>query len=121
MWTRSVDGKTEGHQVAPGPELDKLSREVANYKQFVAQVDQIVEVNEAICEVRPASPLAGAEPPEGAGGENRGSSRRSKRSSSAPPSWRLPASAPARAPKLPTVAWINPSINPSQEPAQIAS
>ena len=81
MWTRSVDGKTEGHQVAPGPELDKVSREVANYKQFVAQVDQIVEVNEAICEVRPASPLAGDEPPEGAGGEKRGSSVRSRRSS----------------------------------------
>jgi hypothetical protein len=81
MWTRSVDGKTEGRQVAPGPELDKVNREVANYKQFLAQVGQIVEVNEAICEARPVSPLAEGEPPEGAGGEKRGSSVRSRRSS----------------------------------------
>ncbi len=70
MWTRSVDGKTEGRQLAPGGEVDKVSAEVANYKAFLSQVEQIVEVNEAICETRPISPLAG-EPPsdEGPGGE----------------------------------------------------
>lgn len=81
MWARSVGGKTEGRQVAPGPELDKVVREVANYKQFLAQVDQIVEVNEAICEARPTSPAAEGEPPGRAGGEKGGSLVSSRRSS----------------------------------------
>ncbi|MHB1511049.1 MAG: DUF6788 family protein [Acidimicrobiales bacterium] len=30
LLTRSVEAKTEARQVAPGPELDKVNREVAN-------------------------------------------------------------------------------------------
>jgi len=82
LWTRSYGGKTEGHQLSPGPELDKVSAEVANYKDFVDQVDQIVEVNEAICEARPISPLAeDRRPAETPGPEKGGSSRRSRRAS----------------------------------------
>ena len=82
LLTRSVDGRTEARQVASGPELDKVEREVATHKAFLAQVRAIVEVNEAICEARPISPLAGA----GSGTEGReakkgGSARRSRRSS----------------------------------------
>ena len=65
LWTRSYGGKTEGHQLSPGPELDKVSAEVANYKDFVDQVDQIVEVNEAICEARPVAGTAAPSFPEG--------------------------------------------------------
>lgn len=82
MWTRSVDGKTEGHQVARGAQLDKVAREVANYKAFMSHVDQIVEVNEQICEARPISPLSEDRPSEDRPGDEKGgSSRRSKRSS----------------------------------------
>ncbi|MGH9057575.1 MAG: DUF6788 family protein [Acidimicrobiales bacterium] len=45
MWTRSAGGKTEGRQVASGAEVDKVRAEVANYKEFLFRVDQIVEVN----------------------------------------------------------------------------
>lgn len=82
LWTRSVEGKTEGRQLAAGPELDKVSREVANYKAFLTHVEQIVEVNESICEARPISPLADGEQPAAAPeGEKGGSSGRSRRPS----------------------------------------
>lgn len=82
MWTRSVDGKTEGHQVAAGAELDKVTREVANYKAFMSQVDRIVEMNEEICEARPISALAEGQPSDDRPGDEKGgSSRRSRRSS----------------------------------------
>lgn len=82
MWTRSLQGKTEGRQLASGSEVDKVSGEVANYKQFLSQVEQIVEVNEAICEARPIPPLAGEQPSDaGTEPEKGGSTRRSKRTS----------------------------------------
>jgi len=54
LWTRSADGRTRTRQLAAA-ELDKVRREVAAYKQFVAVSEQIVQVNAAICEARPAS------------------------------------------------------------------
>ena len=82
LWTRSVEGKTEGRQLRPGPELEKVSAEVASYKEFVAQVNRIVEVNEAICEARPILPLAGDQrEDEAPGPEKGGSLLRSRRAS----------------------------------------
>jgi hypothetical protein len=63
LWTRSADGRTRTRQVTAA-DLDKVRREVAAYKQFVAVSEQIVQVNEAICLARPASP---AGPPVQAG------------------------------------------------------
>ncbi len=76
LWTRSVGGRTRGHQLARGPELDKARAEVARYAQFTALAEEIVEVNEAICEARPVTPAA-SEPP-GQGAEKGGSARRSR-------------------------------------------
>jgi len=81
LWTRSAGGRTRTRQLATA-ELDKVRREIANYRRFVAVTEQIVEVNEAICEARPAPPAAagdgdGGAPP--AGGEKGGSARRSPR------------------------------------------
>jgi hypothetical protein len=81
LWTRSAGGRTRTRQVAAA-ELDKVRREVANYKQFVAVTEQIVQVSEAICEARPVPPPAASgddgslSPP---GGEKRGSGTRSRR------------------------------------------
>jgi len=79
--TKKVSGRTVAVHLEPGPELEKATREVANYKRFKAVVKEIVGVNEAICEARPVSPLAEGAPPTDTGPENRGSSRRSARSS----------------------------------------
>jgi hypothetical protein len=82
--TRSVAGRTVAVHLKSGPGLAKVAGELANYGRFKAIVGEIVEINEAICEARPVSPLAGEVPAAGSGAEKRGSSRTSGRSS--PPS-----------------------------------
>ena len=70
--TRSVGGRTVARHLRPGPELEKIRREVAEYERFRALVGQVSEVNEAICEARPLTAPA-QEPPAGPGGEKGGS------------------------------------------------
>jgi hypothetical protein len=76
LWTRSARGRgTVGRQLAAG-EVDKVRREVARHAEFAAICEQIAEVNEKICETRPA---AGRAAPSGLEGEKRGSATRSRR------------------------------------------
>ena len=77
LWTRSAGGKTRTRQLAAA-ELAKVRAELAAYKEFTALSEQIVEVNEAICEARPVTPSAG-QPPAGPAGERGGSAGRSPR------------------------------------------
>ena len=80
LWTRSVaGGGTKGRQLST-VELDKVRQELANYKEFSQLSERIVEVNEAICEVRPVSPLAETAP-KGQDPKKGGSAPRSKRRS----------------------------------------
>ena len=75
LWTRSARGRgTVGRQLAAG-EVDKVRREVGRHAEFAAICEQIAEVNEKICEARPA---AGMDAPAVPGGEKRGSARRSR-------------------------------------------
>jgi hypothetical protein len=78
--TRKVEGRTRAVHLKPGPELEKARREVAEYERFRGLVGQVTEVNEAICQARPAVPgeADGAAPP-GPGGEKGGSRRPSRR------------------------------------------
>jgi hypothetical protein len=74
LWTRTVRGqKTRGRQLA-APEVEKVRGELAAYREFASLAERIVEVNEAICEARPA---AGTGAPSGTEGEKRGSATRS--------------------------------------------
>jgi hypothetical protein len=80
LWTRTVAGRgTKGRQLS-AEEVDKVRAELANYQRFAAVSEQIVEVNEAICEARPPKPAASA-PPAATGDEKRGSASRSRRNS----------------------------------------
>jgi hypothetical protein len=67
-----------GRQLAAG-EVEKVRGEIARHAKFTSTVDQIIEVNEAICEGRPAAGGAAGEDPSGTGGEKRGSGRPSRR------------------------------------------
>lgn len=78
LWTRSAGGTTRSRQLAVA-ELEKVRREIANYRRFVAVTEQIVEVNEAICEARPAPPAAAGDGTPPAGGGKGGSGPRSRR------------------------------------------
>jgi hypothetical protein len=76
LWTRSAGRrKTVGRQLAAA-EVDKVRREVARHAEFTAAVEQVIEVNEKICEARP---VAGTDAPSAPEGEKGGSSRRSRR------------------------------------------
>jgi hypothetical protein len=79
LWTRSEGGRTRTRQLTAA-ELGKVRRETDAYKQFAAVTEQIVQVNEAICEARPAPPGAAAgSSPVPPGGEKGGSGTRSRR------------------------------------------
>jgi hypothetical protein len=76
LWTRTVRGqRTRGRQLA-APEVARVRAELAAYQEFASLAERIVEVNEAICEARPAS---GQAAPSGTEGEKRGSATRSRR------------------------------------------
>jgi hypothetical protein len=85
VWTRTgPGGKTRGRQIRPEEE-QKVRAELDNYFRFADISDQIVEVNEAICEARPPGasmpqprPATPSAEPDG---EKGGSTRRSRRSS----------------------------------------
>ena len=79
--TRKVAGKTVALHLRPGPELERVAGEVANYKRFKAIVGEIVEVSAAICAARPVLALAEAAAPGETEEEKRGSSPSSRRSS----------------------------------------
>lgn len=77
LWTRSAGGRTRSRQLS-STELGKVRQEVANYREFLAVSEQIVEVSEAICEARPPGQSAEASP-AGPAGERGGSGPRSRR------------------------------------------
>ena len=77
LWTRSAGRRrTVGRQLAAA-EVEKVRAEIARHAEFTAAVERIAEVNEAICEARPAVPGAAGQDPSGAGGEKGGSATRS--------------------------------------------
>jgi hypothetical protein len=85
LWTRTVRGRrTRGRQLAAG-EVEKVRRELARYAEFTSLAERIADVNEAICEARPASPPGAAAGDDGSpsppGGEKGGSGTRSRRRS----------------------------------------
>jgi hypothetical protein len=52
-FTRKVSGKTQSVQLRPGARLTKLEREVESYRQFRQTCQELVDVNETLCELRP--------------------------------------------------------------------
>jgi len=81
LWTRTVAGRgTKGRQLS-ADEVDKVRAELANYHRFADVSEEIVAVNEAICEARPPNTDATTVPPAATGDEKGGSASRSRRSS----------------------------------------
>ena len=53
-FTTNVAGKTRTVQMRPGARLNKFEREVSNYKEFRRLSNELIAVNEVICDARPA-------------------------------------------------------------------
>jgi hypothetical protein len=47
-----IDGKTKIKNYRPGPELAKVSQEVENYRRYRALSQELVALNNAICDLR---------------------------------------------------------------------
>ena len=63
--TRRAGGKTVNVHLKPGPELEKVQREVAEHQRFADLVEEVAAVSEAICAARPAAGLAASLAVEG--------------------------------------------------------
>ena len=57
LWHATIAGKSCARNLRLGPELQKVSLEVENYRRFVAWSQELVEVNERICEHRPVQEI----------------------------------------------------------------
>lgn len=53
-YTWKEGGKTRTRNLKPGPELDRLRRQVEHYRSFRALSQEFVDVNEEICDLRSA-------------------------------------------------------------------
>ena len=58
LWNASVEGKTRARNLPPGPELEKVEKEVERYREFDRLCQELIIVNEQICQLRPVRILA---------------------------------------------------------------
>jgi hypothetical protein len=53
LWSTTRGRRSEARTLSIGPELEKFTQEVDNYRVFLELTRELVEVNEKICELRP--------------------------------------------------------------------
>ena len=52
LWNTTKKGKSYAKNLKLGPELKKYMEEIANYRSFLKICDDIVQLNERICDLR---------------------------------------------------------------------
>ena len=57
LWSTTIKGKSYGKNLRLGPELQKYMEEIANYRSFLRLCDEMVQLNERICDLRPVTEL----------------------------------------------------------------
>ena len=57
LWNTTIKGKSYAKSLRLGPELQKYMNETENYRRFIELCNQIIEVNEQICDLRAAVAL----------------------------------------------------------------
>jgi len=53
LWSTTRGSRSEARTLRVGPELEKFTQEVDNYRLFLELTRELMEVNEKICELRP--------------------------------------------------------------------
>lgn len=53
LWNTTIKGKSYAKNLRLGPELEKYGKETAEYRSFLELSEELVQVNERICELRP--------------------------------------------------------------------
>lgn len=53
LWNTTIKGKSYAKNLRLGPELEKYVKETGNYREFLKLSEQLLEVSERICKLRP--------------------------------------------------------------------
>ena len=53
LWSATIKGKSYARNLKLGPEMQKYEEETARHRRFVKLCDEIVQINERICDLRP--------------------------------------------------------------------
>jgi len=53
LWTTTIKGKSYAKSIKLGPEMQKYQEEIARYQTFLKLCDEILRINERICDARP--------------------------------------------------------------------
>ena len=61
LWNTTVGGKSRAANLRLGPELEKVRQETDNYRRYVELTKELVELNEKICQLRPARAVEDAQ------------------------------------------------------------
>jgi len=65
LWSTTIKGKSYAKNLKLGPELQKYLEETDNFRTFVKLCDEIVQVNEKICDCRPIAEVEDKHEAEG--------------------------------------------------------
>lgn len=57
LWSTTIKGKSYTKNIQLGAEMKKYEEELARYQTYVMLCDELLEVSERICDVRPIVPL----------------------------------------------------------------
>jgi hypothetical protein len=58
LWNTTIKGKSYAKSLKLGPEMQKYIDEIAHHQRFLKLCEEIVVVNERICELRPVPEIA---------------------------------------------------------------
>jgi Family of unknown function (DUF6788) len=58
LWNTTIKGKSYAKSLKLGPEMQKYLDEIANHQRFLKLCEEIVLVNERICEIRPVAEIS---------------------------------------------------------------
>lgn len=59
LWSATIKGKSYAKNLKLGPEMQKYEEETSRHRRFVELCDEIVRVNERICNLRPVPEVRG--------------------------------------------------------------
>jgi len=59
LWSATIKGKSYAKNLKLGPEMQKYEEETARHRRFVELCEEIVRINERICDLRPVPEVKG--------------------------------------------------------------
>lgn len=57
LWNATINGESYAKNLRLGPELQKYTEETENYREFLKLCNEVVRLNEQICELRPTQEI----------------------------------------------------------------